>query len=88
MDDGEGILVSSREEPVFGMIETFDDLYTAKETWQSIDPLELQVAMRQTYNNSNSTDVYDAIKEKGRNRIEEYSYEAIGNLIKKALDVD
>ena len=88
MDDGEGILVSSREEPVFGMIETFDDLYTANETWQSIDPLGLQAAMRETYNNSNSTDVYEAIKEKGRKRVEEYSYESIGNLIKKALDVD
>ena len=88
MDDGEGILVSSREEPVFGMIETFDDLYTANETWQSIDPLGLQAAMRETYNNSNSTDVHEAIKEKGRKRVEEYSYESIGNLIKKALDVD
>jgi len=90
MDKGEGVLVSSREEPVFGMMDTFDDLYTANETWQSIDPIGLQQAMRHVYNlhMNDDANACNIMKEKGKKRIEEYSYEAIGSLIKKALDVN
>ena len=84
---GEGLLVHSREEPVFGMLETFDDLYTANETWQSIDPIGLKQAMRYVYN-LNTSDAFSAVQKKGRERVEEYSYESIGNLIKKTLDVN
>ena len=69
------------------MLETFDGLYTANETWQSIDPIGLKQAMRYVYN-LNTSDAFSAVQKKGRERVEEYSYESIGNLIKKTLDVN
>ena len=87
LNKGEGILVHSREEPVFGMMETFDDLYTANETWQSIDPIGLKQAMRYIYGLKTS-DALLSMQKRGRERVNEYSYEAIGNLIKKALYVN
>lgn len=87
LNRGEGVLVHSREEPVFGMMDTFDDLYTANETWQSIDPIGLKQAMRYIYR-LHTSDAFLSMQEKGRERLEEYSYESVGNLIKKALDVD
>ena len=88
MNKGEGILVSSREEPVFGMIDTFNDLYTAKENWQSIDPIGLQKAMRYVYDlyNNDTTDAHNKMKEKGKNRVEEYSHENIGSLMRTLLE--
>ena len=88
LNKGEGVLVPSRKEPVFGMLETFNDLFTARENWNSIDPLELRQAMRNVYHlhASDAKSAYKTMQNAGRKRAEEYSYEAIGNLIKIELE--
>ena len=88
LNDGEGVLVTSRKEPVFGMIETFNDLFTARENWNSIDLLELRKSMRNIYqlHSSDPKGVYKTMQDKGKKRVEEYSYKAIGNLIKTELE--
>jgi glycosyltransferase involved in cell wall biosynthesis len=48
-DEVTGHPVKCREEPVFGVTDTFDHLFTSTENWYSVDQLDLQRQMRVAY---------------------------------------
>lgn len=87
LEDGGGVLVNGTLEPCFGMTETFEDLYTGRENWMSIDVRSLQRAMRKIYHlASNSDKKYLNLQTQGREIAERYSYKNIGSKIKEALN--
>ena len=87
LDDGGGILVKGRYEPVFGMVDTFNDLYTAGENWKSIDPISLQKAMRRVYNLWKTDDQkYHNMRQRGISSVENFSHRNIGNLARSILE--
>ena len=85
--DGGGILVDGREEPVFGMTDTFNDIYTAKENWVSINPIVLQNAMRRVYNLWQQNDSkYNKMQKQGIASVNDYSYSSVGQKIRSVLE--
>ena len=83
VDNGCGILVKCREVPVFGMVQSLQDLYTSDETWWEPDILDLQVAMRGMYEDSA---VRKQMGLKGLNKAFQFSHQAVGRKMKKALE--
>ena len=87
LKNGGGFLVPAKEEPVFGMLETFNDIYTGHENWWSVDVRALQKDMRNVFEMwKNDKPSYEEIQKQGRLSAEQYSYENIGLLIKKELE--
>lgn len=87
LKEGGGVLVEGRYEPVFGMIDTFNDLYTAQENWKSIDHISLQEAMRRVYNLWKTDDKkYHDMRQLGASSVKNYSYDNIGNLARSILE--
>jgi glycosyltransferase involved in cell wall biosynthesis len=86
--DGEsGFLIEGSMSPVFGMNETFQDIFTGREDWFDIDVRSLQSSMRNVFEMwKNSNEQYDEIKTNARQRAHKYSYESVGNLIKQELE--
>lgn len=83
LSDNEGWLVDYRLEPVCGVMDGFQDLYTGRELWASIDVIHLRNCMRQCYENRTLR------KQKSLNGIKrsyDFSYESVGNLMKGLLD--
>mgnify|MGYP003645949015 CR=1 FL=1 len=78
-----GFLVEGIMEPVFGMLETFSDLFTGNENWCSVSIQGLMECMRHVYENQNSL---KNMKNSGLKRAYEYSHKNIGNLIKDLLN--
>lgn len=75
------ILVSVRHEHVFGVEENVvPELYNSSELWSSIDTYRLQLAMRDVYNQRKPKR-----RDLGQQLINLYSYNTIGDLIKKTL---
>ena len=69
------------------MTETFQDLYTGYEDWHNIDIRELQKAMRRMYNlGLENSPEHLSIKKTGLENVDKYSYKAVGEIIKKALE--
>jgi len=85
---GAGILVEGRWEPVFGMSDTFEDLFTGEENWYSVDINELRKAMRKMYEmrSEQESDKYAKMKRSGLSQAMKYSHENIGKLIKELLN--
>jgi len=85
---GAGILVAGRWEPVFGMGDTFEDLFTGEENWYSVDINELRKAMRKMYEmrSEQESDKYAKMKRSGLSQAMKYSHENIGKLIKELLN--
>ncbi len=81
IDDSVGALISNREEPVFGMLETFADIYTGAENWWSIDILELRKKMREAYESD-----WGDKSEAGFDRAFEFSYYNVGKTMEEALN--
>ena len=82
-----GILVEGRWEPVYGMTNTFEDLFTSDEDWYSIDVNQLRKAMRKVFEMYKAGDKeYVSMKSEGIKRAKEYSHENIGKLIKDILN--
>jgi len=87
LKSGGGFLVEGNSEPVFGMTETFHDIYTGREDWCNIDIRYLQSEMRYVYDSHLSEDEeYSKIKKQGMKSVYNYSYEAVGELMKKELE--
>ena len=77
-----GWLVPGRREPVFGEKDTFQDLFTGYEHWTAIDVDKLRFAMREAYED----DVLRRHKaEGGIDRAFDFSYERVGELMKRFL---
>ena len=86
LSDGGGILVEGYPEPVFGMTETFHDIYTGHEDWINVDIRGLQKAMRKIYTMHTDKDPdYKKMKEQGLKSACKYSYENIGKLMEKEI---
>lgn len=84
-----GSFISSREEPVFGMMDTFPDLYTGYEDWLSVDIRDLQRLMRLEYDMGTkkiNNLLYQQTPEKVSNILGCFSYEVIGNQMKSLLE--
>jgi glycosyltransferase involved in cell wall biosynthesis len=77
-----GWLVPAHSEPVFDMNNTFANLYTGQETWESIDVMALRKAMREAYENKEER---EKRAEVGMALAYNYSYEAVGEKIKEVL---
>ena len=83
VDKDTGILVPSRETPVFGMTNTFGDLYTGRENWWEIDVAHLRKSMRYMYENKS---YYSALSENCRRKAYEFTYETVGQNMKQVLE--
>jgi len=79
-----GYTVSSHETPAYAPDAPLDTLYTAHETWQEIDVISLQVAMREAYNNRNNLTSKERLL-RGDIVAEQYSYNNIAQLMKQYL---
>mgnify|MGYP003627574775 CR=1 FL=1 len=80
VNNDNGWLVDNTKEPVFGMTESFSDLYVGNEDWWGIDIGHLKGCMRQAYE-SDRSDKRRACLE----RRECFSYEKIGQEMKEHL---
>jgi glycosyltransferase involved in cell wall biosynthesis len=79
----EGWLVPTHPEPCFGAVDTFDDLYTAKESWEAIDIAALRRAMREAFSDRH---LLRSKAQAGTQKAYEFSHERIGLLMKGLLD--
>jgi glycosyltransferase involved in cell wall biosynthesis len=85
LSDNEGWLVDCREEPVYGVTDTFEDLFCGQETWWEVNVPHLRWCMRQAYEDSRLREDKAA---NGIARAYDFSYEAVGALLKGALQSD
>lgn len=86
VQDG-GILVDGNPEPVFGMVDTFQDICTGQEDWVNINIRLLQNSMRHIYTLKNTNkNVYEHKRNLCRKDSYNYSHENIGRLIKERLE--
>jgi len=77
-----GWVIPSREEPCLSSAKPLPYLYTSRETWFNIDVLALQKAMREAYSNH----ILRAKKAaQGKKDVQWYSYDRIGRKIKNIL---
>ena len=82
-----GFLVECTDEPVFGMTDTFSDIYVGRENWWNINVNALRKQMRELYELwKNDGTAYSALQAKGLERVQEYSYEKVGQMIKEELE--
>ncbi len=73
-----GALVHATESPAIGMKDTFQNLFTGHDTWNSISIPELKREMRSAYNNMRMDGFKTSVAEHSKERIQDYSYENIG----------
>jgi glycosyltransferase involved in cell wall biosynthesis len=78
-----GWLVPAYREQVFGIEESFADMYTGKESWAAVDPIVLRRAMREAYE---SKGLKQQKAEAGIRRAADFSYEAVGKTMKEVLE--
>lgn len=82
LSDEVGWLVPAREEPVFGVMDSFSDLFTGHENWWSVDVGGLRRAMREAF----SDPALRAVKaERGLLKAYEYDRAVIGKRLAEAL---
>lgn len=81
-----GAVVPAREVVVCGQKDTFDNLFTGRETWDAIDVPTLKKEMRIAYSNWDNPEFVKDREECAENIIDRYSYKRIGNQIKRFLE--
>jgi glycosyltransferase involved in cell wall biosynthesis len=87
VDEESGFLIEGSMSPVFGMNDTFQDIFTGREDWFDIDIRSLQSSMRKVFEMwKNNDEQYQKIKTNAQQRAHKYSYESVGNLIKQELE--
>ena len=79
----EGYLVNCKEEPVYG-VQNFVDLYTGHENWWSVDINHLRKCMRLAFESRNDIK-HQNKQEFGKNKVFDYSYLKVGQIIKDLL---
>lgn len=77
-----GWLVSNTIEPVFGMKDTFHDIFTGRENWNNICVNDLRRCMREAYEDKES---FLDKKIKATKSVNKFGYEDVGNYIKELL---
>ncbi len=83
VEEESGWLVPAHMEPVFGLLETFPDLFVGNEDWAAIDINELRKAMREAFTNHEER---KRRSENGINRAYDYSHAVVGEQMRKLLD--
>ena len=78
-----GWLIEGYQEPVYGMNETFQNIFTSNENWCSIDVNEMKKVMRHVYE---SRGKLDKMRENGAKQVQEYSHQKVGAIIKGLLN--
>jgi len=79
--------VTVRPTPVSAQKDTFENLFTGKDTWSSVDIVDLQRSMREAYSIRNVDYISRNRKEAVALMTQKYSYTVIGNLIKSLLGI-
>jgi glycosyltransferase involved in cell wall biosynthesis len=79
---GAGYLVDSSQEPCFGVMDTFDYIYTGAENWDTPSIRHLRECMRDAFENKESR---VKMADEGRKKSYDYSYASVGNTMKKIL---
>lgn len=77
-----GFLVPAKRTPVFGVQDTFRDLFTGNEDWWTVSIPALRLAMRQVYE---CAEVRRQHAEAGIERAYDFTYEKVGALMKQKL---
>jgi glycosyltransferase involved in cell wall biosynthesis len=85
VDDEVGFLVETTEEPVYAHTDTFEDLYTSNENWRAPNVREVSRKMRQVYE-MRDTPAYLNKRNKCREGARNFSYEAVGSIMKGFLN--
>ena len=83
LSDETGWLVETREEPVFGVNDSFRDLYTGGEFWHSVDIRHLRRCMREAYEQRELKTQKAAA---GIQRAYDFTHEAVGLQFQKVLE--
>jgi glycosyltransferase involved in cell wall biosynthesis len=82
IDNTTGLLISNTPEPVYGVLDSFSDLYTGHETWYNINIADLRKAMRKIFENQ---ELRNKFEQNGIDKAYEFSYQKIGQLMKERL---
>lgn len=83
LSDASGWLLNSHEEPVFGVNDSFDDLYVGNESWRAVDIGHLRRCMREVY------EQHELRTQKslaGMERAYDFTHGAVGLQFQKVLD--
>jgi len=78
-----GWCVGYRNEPCFGVNDTFHDLFVGNESWCGIDVDDLRSCMRMAY--SQDSRQREEMAANGMRRAYDFTYEAVGELMKQSL---
>ena len=78
-----GFLIEGVMEPVYGMTETFSNLFTGNENWCSVSVQGLREVMRHVYENH---EAFKNMRRIGLEQAYEYSHQSIGELMKGLLN--
>lgn len=76
-----GLTIPWQAEPIMGIQDTFNNYMTGFDSWASIDKCSLKNCMRQIYERRDRFNPNEI-----KNTIKRFSYENIGNLIKRLLN--
>ncbi len=85
LSEAEGWLVDCHEEQVFGVTDSFGDLYTANEYWSSINIKQLRSSMRQAFSEES---IRKEKSLKGQQRAYDFSYENLGKKMREVLEYE
>lgn len=83
LKSGGGILTDCRVEPCFGVFDSFDDLYTGRENWYSVDINLMRKNMREIFEDSEKR---KSIASLGFNAAYDYSYMNVGKIMKNTIE--
>lgn len=79
-----GFAIKSYETPCYETIDVQPNLYHGRQTWYDIDIMDLRRVMRMVY--KNQLGCLTTRKSKSLGTLEHFSYQKVGNIIKRALD--
>lgn len=87
LERGGGYLVDTHPEPVAGVLDTFNDIYTARETWWQADIDSARAQMRRIYELYRiGAAEYTQMREDGIENAMGFSYESVGRFFRKVLE--
>lgn len=84
LNDKNSYLVESYEDICFDAHDALPNLYSSKENWHNVSVLSLRQQMRKAYDQRNGEAAKRSLQ--GQQDIQKYSYEKVGNIMKKYLE--
>jgi glycosyltransferase involved in cell wall biosynthesis len=83
VSDETGWLVTEHSDHVFGVTDTFEDLFVGDETWSVVSIRDLRKCMRRAYEDGR---LREELASNGISRAFDFSHEVVGGLLKAALE--